>query len=63
MTKKQQVKTGISAANRKDKPRFIVIHEYNGKQSMRAAFEQAIETQALGQFELWLEKQNNGKTC
>lgn len=63
MTKKQQVKTGISASNRKNKPRFIVIREYSGKQSMRAAFEQAIETQAFGQFELWLEKQNNGKTC
>ncbi len=36
---------------RTSKPRFIVTREYNGGQSMRAAFEQAIETQACGQFE------------
>ena len=48
---------------RKDKPRFIVTREYNGSQSMRAAFEQAIETQACGQFESWLEKKERGKNA
>ena len=47
----------------KDKPRFIVTHEYSGSQSMRAAFEQAIETQACGQFESWLEKKEHGKNA
>ena len=47
----------------KDKPRFIVTHEYSGSQSMRAAFEQAIETQACGQFESWLEKRERGKNA
>ena len=63
MTKNQQIKNGISIANRKKKPRFIVIHEYSGTQSMQAAFEQAIETQACSQFELWLKRQNNEKIC
>ena len=46
-----------------DKPGFIVTHEYSGSQSMRAAFEQAIETQACGQFESWLEKKERGKNA
>ena len=50
-----------SKPRRKDKPRFIVTHEYNGSQSMRAAFEQVIETQACGQFESWLEKKERGE--
>ena len=63
MDKTQQEKTIIPKPCRKDKPRFIVSHEYSGGQSMRAAFEQAIESQACGQFEIWLEKQNDGKAC
>lgn len=39
----------------KTKPRFIVIREYGGKQSMRTAFEQMIEKQACDQLEQWLE--------
>ena len=47
----------------KDKPRFIVIHEYNGSQSMRATFEQAIESHACNQFESWLEKKERGENA
>ncbi len=56
MRKKQQVKTASHKASRKGKPRFIVTREYNGDQSMRDAFEQAIEVQACSKFESWLEK-------
>ncbi len=63
MRKTQQVKPATPKNNRKSKPRFIVIREYNGNQSMRAAFEQAIETQACGQFESWLEKRESGKNA
>ena len=55
MNKTQQINR-THKTSRKVKPRFIVTHEYNGSQSMRIAFEQAIETQACGQFESWLEK-------
>ena len=57
MRKTQQDKP--AAPKTKDKPRFIVTREYNGSQSMRAAFEQAIESQACGQFESWLEKRES----
>jgi hypothetical protein len=40
-----------------------VTREYSGSQSMRAAFEQAIESQACGQFESWLEKRENDKNA
>ncbi len=64
MRKTQQVKPATPKNSRKSKPRFIVTREYNGEQSMRAAFEQAIETQACGQFESWLEKREHEKnTC
>ncbi len=56
MRKTQQVKPATPKNSHKSKARFIVIREYSGSQSMRAAFEQAIETQACGQFESWLEK-------
>ena len=46
-----------------DKPRFIVTREYSGSQSMRDAFEQAIESQACGQFESWLEKRESDKNA
>ena len=59
MRKMQQDKP--AAPKTKDKPRFIVTREYNGSQSMRAAFEQAIESQACGQFESWLEKRGSDK--
>ena len=62
MRKTQQEHTAPKL-HRKDKPRFIVTHEYNGSQSMRVAFEQAIETQACGQFESWLEKKERGKNA
>ena len=62
MNKTQQInrthKTG-----RKAKPRFIVTHEYNGSQSMRATFEQAIETRVCSQFESWLEKRERDKNA
>ena len=63
MRKAQQDKPVTPKTSRRDKPRFIVIHEYNGRQSMRAAFEQAIETQACGQFESWLEEKERGKNA
>ncbi len=63
MRKTQQVKPATPKTSRKSKPRFIVTREYNGGQSMRAAFEQAIETQACGQFESWLEKRESGKNA
>ena len=61
MNKTQQINRTTHKTSRKAKPRFIVTHEYNGGQSMRAAFEQAIETQACGQFESWLEKKERGQ--
>ena len=63
MRKAQQDRPAAPKTKRKDKPRFIVTHEYSGGQSMQAAFEQAIESQACGQFEIWLKAQNDGKTC
>ena len=61
MRKTQQDKPATPKS--KDKPRFIVTREYNGSQSMRDAFEQAIESQACGQFESWLEKKERGKNA
>lgn len=61
MRKMQQDKPATPKA--KDKPRFIVTHEYSGSQSMRAAFEQAIESQVCGQFESWLEKRESDKNA
>ena len=61
MNKTQQINRTTHKTSRKAKPRFIVTHEYSGSQSMRAAFEQAIETQACGQFESWLEKKERGE--
>ena len=63
MSKTQQVELVKPKSSRRTKPRFIVTREYNGGQSMQAAFEQAIESQACGQFEIWLRAQNDGKTC
>ena len=63
MRKTQQDKPVAPKAKAKDKPRFIVTHEYSGSQSMRAAFEQAIESQACGQFESWLEKRESDKNA
>ena len=63
MSKTQQVEPVKPKSSRRAKPRFIVTHEYSGEQSMQAAFEQAIESQACGQFEIWLKKQNDGKAC
>ena len=61
--KKAQQDRPAPKTSRKSKPRFIVTREYSGSQSMRAAFEQAIETQACGQFESWLEKKERGKNA
>lgn len=63
MRKTQQDKPAAPKTRHKDKPRFIVTREYSGGQSMRAAFEQAIESQACGQFESWLEKKERGKNA
>ena len=63
MSKTQQVEPVKPKRSRRTKPRFIVTRVYNGGQSMQAAFEQAIESQACGQFEIWLKAQNDGKTC
>ena len=63
MNKTQQMNHTTRRPRRKDTPRFIVTHEYNGSQSMRAAFEQAIETQACGQFESWLKKERGKNAC
>ena len=61
MNKTQQINRTTHKISRKTKPRFIVTHEYSGSQSMRATFEQAIETHACSQFESWLEKKERGK--
>ena len=58
MTKSQPIPSAETPTRRKDKPRFIVTREYSGGQSMQAAFEQAIENQACGQFAAWLENKN-----
>ena len=63
MRKNQQDKPATPKTRRQDKPQFIVTREYNGSQSMRAAFEQAIESQAYGQFESWLEKRGSDKNA
>ena len=63
MRKTQQDKPAAPKTRCQDKPRFIVTREYNGSQSMRAAFEQAIESQACGQFESWLEKRESDKNA
>ena len=63
MRKTQQDKPAAPKTRRQDKPRFIVTSEYSGSQSMRAAFEQAIESQAFGQFESWLEKRESDKNA
>jgi len=63
MKKTQQDKPVAPKTSRKSKPRFIVTREYSGSQSVRAAFEQAIETQAFGQFESWLEKRESEKNA
>ena len=63
MTKTQQRNRVTHKTSRKTKPRFIVTHEYNGSQSMRATFEQAIESHACSQFESWLEKKERGKNA
>lgn len=39
----------------KGKPRFIVTREYSDGQTMREAFEKAIESRACGQFEQWIQ--------
>ena len=59
MRKTQQDKPAAPKTRR----RFIVTREYSGSQSMRAAFEQAIESQACGQFESWLEKRESDKNA
>ena len=61
MNKTQQINRTTHKISRKTKPRFIVTHEYSGSQSMRATFEQAIETHTCSQFESWLEKKERGK--
>ena len=63
MNKTQQINRTTHKTSRKAKPRFIVTHEYNGSQSMRATFEQAIETHACSQFESWLEKERGKNAC
>ena len=61
MNKTQQINHTTHNTSGRDKPRFVVIHEYSGSQSMRATFEQAIETHVCSQFESWLEKKERGK--
>ena len=63
MNKTQQISHTTHNSSRRAKPRFIVTHEYNGSQSMRATFEQAIETHACSQFESWLEKKERGENA
>ena len=63
MNKTQQMNHTTHKTRRRDKPRFIVTHEYNGSQSMRATFEQAIESHVCSQFESWFEKRERGKNA
>ncbi len=44
--------------NKKTKPRFIVVREFNGQRSMQEVFEQAIENQVSEQFLRWKESKN-----
>ena len=62
MNKTQQINR-THTTGRKAKTRFIVTHEYSGSQSMRATFEQAIETHVCSQFESWLEKKERDKNA
>lgn len=63
MRKTQQDKPAVPKTRRQNKLCFIVTREYSGSQSMRVAFEQAIESQACGQFESWLEKRESDKNA
>ena len=44
-----------TTSKRKAKPRIIVVREFSGQRSMREAFEQAIENQAIERFSQWKE--------
>ena len=59
----QQINRTTPKTSHKVKPRFIVIHEYNGSRSMRTTFEQTIETHVCSQFESWLEKKERGENA
>ena len=63
MNKAQQINCTTHKTSRRTKPRFIVIYEYSGSQSMRTTFEQAIETHACSQFESWLGKKERGENA
>lgn len=63
MRKVQQNRSAAPKIRTRAKPRFVVIRKYSGSQSMKSAFEQAIETQACGRFESWREKRERGKNA
>ena len=44
-----------TTSKRKAKPHIIVVREFSGQRSMREAFEQAIENQAIERFSQWKE--------
>ena len=48
-------KPETTTSRRKAKPRIIVVREFSGQRSMREAFEQAIENQAMERFSQWKE--------
>lgn len=43
-----------SSKSKGAKPRYIVVHEYSGKQSMQDAFQQVIERRVSDRFEQWI---------
>ena len=43
-----------SSKSKGAKPRYIIVHEYSGKQSMQDAFQQVIERRVSDRFEQWI---------
>ncbi|MVB12309.1 hypothetical protein CAFE_30420 [Caprobacter fermentans] len=43
-----------SSKSKGAKPRYIIVHEYSGKQSMQDAFQQVIERRVSDRFEHWI---------
>lgn len=57
----QKMTQGHSSVHRtfiRTKPRYIVVHEYHGSQSMQAAFRQIVENLVCQQFEQWMEQKS-----
>ena len=42
--------------SKKQPVRFVVIHEYNGQQSMNEVFESVVESVIRNKYERWLKQ-------